>query len=66
MFDVDKIINVQNKKMLYGDKPELPEKLENVQVLTEDGECAIIREPNIKEITETINKILEYLKWMDK
>lgn len=66
MFDIDKIIIEQNKKMLYGDKPELPEKLCKVPIMTKDGDCLGLREPAIKEITETINKILEYLKWMDK
>lgn len=70
MFNVDKIIDEANKKMLYGEKPALPEKLDvNFRL---GGNCETLingkieLEDQIEEIANTINMIIDYLKWEDK
>ena len=66
MFNADKIMDEINKKMIYGDKPELPEKLEEGYIYADNGTCCGKSEPTIKEIRETINKIIDYLEWVNK
>lgn len=66
MFDVDKLITETNKEMLYGKKPELPEKLGERNIYNNDGSVYGRREPDMREITEVINKIIDYLKWEEK
>lgn len=66
MFNIDKVIEESNKKMLYGDKPEIPDQLTNMSILDENGSCVAIKEPSIKNIVKTINKIIEYLEWINK
>lgn len=67
MFDVDKLITETNKEMLYGKKPKLPERL-NIDFRSA-GNCEtlingkVMPEDQIEEIAETVNKIIEYLKW---
>lgn len=67
--DIDKVIEESNKEMLYGKKPKVPERLEKVQEIEDDGKYKTIlcvREPNVKEIREKINQIIKYLEWLDK
>lgn len=66
MFNIDKIIEESNKKMIYGEKPELPQKLDRVPVMNEYGDMLGYREPNEKDIKDTINKIIDYLEWENK
>lgn len=66
MFDVDKLITETNKEMLYGKKPELPEKLGEKYIYNNDGSVYGRSEPDMREITEVINKIIDYLKWEEK
>lgn len=66
MFNIDKIIDESNKKMIYSDKPELPKKLEEWYIYADNGACCAKKEPTIKEIRETINKIIDYLEWVNK
>lgn len=70
MFNLDKIIEESHKRSVYGEKPELPKKLDITYRL--GGNCEtiinnkIMPEDQIEEIAETINKIIDYLEWQDK
>ena len=70
MFDIDRLINEHNKKMIYGDKPELPKKLDIKHRSGGNDEVVINGclelDNQIEEIAETLNKIIEYLEWEDK
>ena len=66
MLNLDRIIEESNKEIIYGKKPELPEKLEEGYIYADNGACRGKSEPTIKEIRETINKIIDYLEWQDK
>ena len=70
MFNLDKIIEESHKRSVYGEKPELPKKLEITY--RPCGSCEtlinnkIMLDEQIEEIAETINKIIDYLEWQDK
>lgn len=69
--DMDRVIAESNKKMLYGEKPKVPSRLERITVeeVEDYGNyktVGIEREPNNTEIREKINQIIEYLEWIDK
>lgn len=70
MFGIDKAIDEFNKERLYGKKPKVPNKLEKQPIIVEytDGtkELHGYREPNYKELKDTVNEIIEYLEWLDK
>lgn len=69
MFDIDRVIEESNKERIYGKKPKVPEWLEPIQEIEDDGKYKTflsVREPNAREIREKINEIIEYLKWIDK
>ena len=64
---MDEFINKYNKELFYGKKPDIPEELfDNIPVETTEGTCVGYREPNIREIVYTINKIIKYLEYIDK
>ena len=64
MFNIDKIIDEVNKKMMYGDKPKVPEKINILNDFGNDNERKIINELN--KTREKLNEIIKYLEWMDK
>ena len=69
MFDIDKVINEANKKIIYGEKPELPKKIEySIGILTTTmGEKQeFTQSPTNYELMDTINKIIDYLEWENK
>jgi len=67
--NIDKVIEEVNKEMLYGEKPKVPDRLERIQEIEDDGTYKTLlyeREPSNREIREKINQIIEYLEWIDK
>lgn len=68
MFDIDKVINETNKKLIYGEKPKLPEKLSNVYLKKIDDDAFISGSFNQAErkIINALNKIIDYLEWENK
>ena len=64
--NIDKVIEESNKKMLYGEKPKVPDILEPTQEITKDGNLLSVREPTARKIREKINEIIKYLEWLDK
>ena len=65
MFDIDKVINETNKKLIYGEKPKLPEKLSNVYLKKIDDDAFVSESFNQAErqIINALNKIIDYLEW---
>lgn len=66
MFNFEKMIDEWDKEKLYGQKPKLPEKIKHVQLLDADGNCYAVTQPSKEVVVETVNKILDYLEWLDK
>lgn len=68
MFDIDKVINETNKKLIYGKKPKLPEKLSNVYLKKIDDDAFVSESFNQAErqIINALNKIIDYLEWENK
>lgn len=68
MFDIDKVINETNKKLIYGEKPKLPEKLSNVYLKKIDDDAFVSERFNQAErqIINALNKIIDYLEWENK
>lgn len=68
MFDIDKVINETNKKLIYGEKPKLPEKLSNVYLKKIDDDAFVSGSFNQAErqIINALNKIIDYLEWENK
>ena len=68
MFDIDKVINETNKKLIYGGKPKLPEKLSNVYLKKIDDDAFVSESFNQAErqIINALNKIIDYLEWENK
>lgn len=68
MFDIDKVINETNKKLIYGEKPKLPEKLSNVYLKKIDDDAFVSESFNQAErqIINALNKIIDYLEWENK
>ena len=68
MFDIDKVINETNKKLIYGEKPKLPKKLSNVYLKKIDDDAFVSESFNQAErqIINALNKIIDYLEWENK
>ena len=68
MFDIDKVINETNKKLIYGEKPKLPEKLSNVYLKKINDDAFVSESFNQAErqIINALNKIIDYLEWENK
>lgn len=68
MFDIDKVINETNKKLIYGEKPKLPEKLSNVYLkkIDDDAFASVSFNQAERQIINALNKIIDYLEWENK
>lgn len=68
--DIDKVIEESNKKMLYGEKPKVPDELKcNIGIITNsvtNDKQEFEQPPTNTEIMNKINEIIKYLEWLDK
>ena len=65
MFNIDKIIDESNKKMIYGDKPELPKKLEEIQDYA-FAYCAKLKYIELPNTLEFIHSNAFYASGLEK